>query len=105
VTFDRTEQNMEHRLQLGRLLQTDWFSGPLVLQVVTTPAAPQLAVIVSIHTERVTERVSLRGPAVPLTTSGTFVRSVGAEGTGAGEFQDPMGIAVAQEQVFVTDSA
>jgi hypothetical protein len=85
VTFDRTEQKMEHCLQLGRLLHTDWFSGPLlVLQVVTAPA-PQPAAVVSTHTEQVTERVSLRGPAVPLTTRGTFVRSVGAEGMGAGE--------------------
>jgi hypothetical protein len=100
VTFDQTQTRSEHRLRLGQVSQTDWFPDPLVLQVVTTPAAPQPAAIVSTETKHLTERVSLRGP---LTTSGTFLRSMGRQGNGAGEFQQPMGVAVAQDQVFVTD--
>jgi hypothetical protein len=105
VSFDQIETRTEHHLQLGRILHTDWFPDPLVLQVSTTSATtPQQTPKVTTDTKRVTERVFLRGhPIVATGPVGTFVRSMGHERTGAGEFKTPMGVVVAQEEVFVTD--
>jgi DNA-binding beta-propeller fold protein YncE len=92
------------KLQLGHVCQTDWFPDPLVLQVSTTTRdAPQQTATVTTHTERVTERVWQRGLKAETTTAvGAFVRSIGT-GALAGELTVPMGVAGAQEPVFVTD--
>jgi DNA-binding beta-propeller fold protein YncE len=35
---------------------------------------------------------------------GTFVRSIGSEGAGNGQFDDPYGVAVAGDRLYVADS-